>query len=334
VPEGHEVVVPTFCCAAVLPGIRAMGALPVLADVGENLTLTPDTLRAVLSPRTRAVIVPHLFGSPAPIEDITEICRPRGIAVIDDAAQALGGTLDDRPLGSFGDAGVLSFGRGKICFGTGGGALISRCTDVVKRAHRVPLARGRPWETVQRAMAVLLWRRWRRWSLPVEVALSRMGLRKRSAVRPYVRDAMRNADAAVAVTLLDTLETNLRARRARIDRYQAVLGGTVGLDLVLHGAGSACLTQVVRLKVGDGGALAVVNTLRRAGVEVQRSYEPLHLQPAYRGLCHGGLKTAERIWSHLVELPCEPSIPLSDIEWIGRITRDTVTGLKRNNGTK
>ena len=126
VREGDEVVIPTFCCTSVVPPILAVGAHPVLADVGEELNITAETVEAVLTNKTKAIIVPHLFGNPADIDAIVDLARPRNIRVIDDAAQALGATIDGRPVGSFGNAGILSFGSEKVCFGLGGGVIVSR----------------------------------------------------------------------------------------------------------------------------------------------------------------------------------------------------------------
>ncbi len=133
---GDEVVIPTFCCTSVVAPILAVGAHPVLADVGEELNITSETLQAALTKKSRAVIVPHLFGNPADIESIIDLARARNIHVIDDAAQALGATIAGRPAGTFGDAGILSFGSDKVCFGLGGGVVVSR-QAFVKRSPNV-----------------------------------------------------------------------------------------------------------------------------------------------------------------------------------------------------
>ena len=124
VARGDEVIVPALCCSAVLAPVLAAGASPVLADIGIELNLTPNSVGAVLSDKTKAVIVPHLSGNPADIEAIAALLRDKSICLIDDAAQALGARVGGRPAGSFGDFGILSFGTGKICSGLGGGALI------------------------------------------------------------------------------------------------------------------------------------------------------------------------------------------------------------------
>ncbi|HEX6176486.1 MAG TPA: DegT/DnrJ/EryC1/StrS family aminotransferase, partial [Candidatus Binatia bacterium] len=92
VKSGDEVMVPTFCCSNVIAPILAVDARPVLVDIGDDLNITARTVEPALSKRTRAIIVPHLFGNPAEIDSIVDLTRRRDIRVIDDAAQALGAT--------------------------------------------------------------------------------------------------------------------------------------------------------------------------------------------------------------------------------------------------
>lgn len=322
VGEGDEVVVPTFCCASILPPILAVGAVPVLADVGATLTLTPGTIEAVRTERTRAVVVAHLFGNPAPIERIADMCRSSRLIMIDDAAQALGASHGGRLLGTFGDAGIVSFGNGKVCFGTGGGLLMSRNPVVLARAETMRFPNGQGCATVRRATAVTVWRRWRRWSLPIKMTWSRF----RGEAKPdeYRGQSMSNLDAAVALTLLDTLDTNLAARRLRAQAYGNHLGIHNRYTLVNHQEGSACLTQLVSFGGNEALALRVVNVLREAGYEVDRSFRPLHLQAAFVSFARGPLPVAERAWLGLVELPCEPSVSFEDVQRIAQLIRATV----------
>jgi dTDP-4-amino-4,6-dideoxygalactose transaminase len=324
VAAGDEVIVPTFCCASIIPPILAIGAVPVLADVGGGLSLTPESVEAACSPRTRAVIVPHLFGNPAPIDRIVDLCSRRGFTLIDDAAQALGATLDGQPLGTFGDAGIVSFGNGKICSGTGGGAVVSREQAVLERAGTIRFPRWETMPVLKRAAAVIVWRRWRRWSLPLHVVLRRLGRSgKRSAY--YAARGMTNLDAAVALSLLETLEANLAARRTRVDEYRRLLGNASNLSLVPHWDGSACLTQLVDCRGNEQLSLQIVRALRRGGYEVDRSYRPLHLQTEYTKFARSPLPNAERMWPGLVELPCEPSVGIDDIRRIAELIHATAS---------
>ena len=167
VRAGDEVVIPTFCCSAVVPPILAVGAVPVLADVGAELNLTAETVSLVLTRKTRAIIVPHLFGNPAEIGAIVELAREKNIRVIDDAAQALGATIDGHAVGSFGDAGILSFGAEKVCFGLGGGAVITQRRGFLDNHADLNLMLPRLALTLKKCLLTLFWRRWRGWTLPI-----------------------------------------------------------------------------------------------------------------------------------------------------------------------
>jgi dTDP-4-amino-4,6-dideoxygalactose transaminase len=136
---------------------------------------------------------------------------------------------------------------------------------------------------------------------------------------------MANLDAAVAASLVDTLDANLAARRARVEAYRQQLGRETALSLLPHRSGSACLTQLVSFAGGEEVALAVLGALREAGYEVDRSFRPLHLQHAYARYARGALPNAEREWRTLLELPCEPSVSMADIERIARVVRAAVT---------
>jgi dTDP-4-amino-4,6-dideoxygalactose transaminase len=198
IQRGDEVVIPTFCCTAVVSPIIAVGALPVLADVGEDLNITAEGVDAVLTKKTRAIIVPHLFGNPADINAITEMARATDARVIDDAAQALGATIDGRPVGSFGDAGVLSFGSEKVCFGLGGGILVSR-NEKILNGSKIDLASARFSSSLESLLSTLIWRRWRRCTLPLQRVLSRGRIPNPEVPpSPYRKESMANLNAAVA----------------------------------------------------------------------------------------------------------------------------------------
>mgnify|MGYP001185082548 CR=1 FL=1 len=325
VGAGDEVVIPAFCCSAIVAPVLAVGATPVLADVGAELNLTVETVGAAFTQKTRAIIVPHLFGNPADIREIAELGNAKAIVVIDDAAQALGAAIDGQPVGSFGDMGVISFGAEKVCFGLGGGALVSRSPGVVEAAREIPLGYPSVGRTAGRLTSTLLLRRWRRWT-SFMVRLFGLGQRRDpdAAPEPYRREYMANLSAAVARTLLNSLPENLSSRRARVEVYEALLGSEAGIELIRHRPGSACLTQVAQLKRkrrDDDLSAKTISALAQAGYEVQGSYMPIHLLGQFSACVWDRLPHSEKVWADLIELPCEPTVRLSDIEQIASIIK-------------
>jgi dTDP-4-amino-4,6-dideoxygalactose transaminase len=328
VREGDEVVIPTFCCTSIVPPILAVGAHPVLADIGEELNITAETAEAVLTNKTAAIIVPHLFGNPADIQTIIDFARSNNIRVIDDAAQGLGASVDGQPVGSFGDAGILSFGSEKVCFGLGGGVVVSRQKDVLNGNLKIDLSAASLSPTLRSFLSTLVWRRWRRWTLPLQAWSSRVKTSDPDS-RPslYRQEILPNLNAAVALSLVQTLDENIAARRARVKAYQDLLGCDERLALIPHQLGSACLTQVVRILSGGRGddlSMRLVGALGRAGYEVQGSYVPIHLLPYYEPWVREPLWCAERVWSDLIELPCEPEVSFGHVEKITAIFKRVI----------
>lgn len=323
-----EVVIPTFCCSAVVLPVIAVGAVPVLADAGAELNLTAETVIPVLTSKTKAIIVPHLFGNPAPIAAIMEMAREKNIRVIDDAAQALGATIDDRPVGSFGDFGILSFGAEKVCFGIGGGAVISQTRHFLSDDVGVNLGLPDRSQTLGWFISTLIWRRWRRWTLPMHhLRLSEDSVGPEALPSSYRRERLANLNAAVALTLVQTLQENIEARRVRVRAYRELLRDQSALELIPHRPGSACLAQVVRIRRKRPSAdlaVAVADALRNAGYEVQGSYVPLHHLPDCSMCVWDRLPHADRVWSDLVELPCEPAVSLNRVEQIAAIVKAVI----------
>lgn len=128
---GDEVVLPTYVCWNVLSAVTACGATPVMCDVDVNGVVTAQTVHAVLSSQTRAIVAVHIFGHPCDIDSLTSL----GLPVIEDACQAFGLKIAGRLAGTLGDLGVLSFHATK-CLTTGeGGMLVTSNTRLLDRAR-------------------------------------------------------------------------------------------------------------------------------------------------------------------------------------------------------
>ena len=133
---GDEVVVTSRTFIASASCVVMRGATPVMADVDrESQNITAETIRAVLSPRTRAIIAVHLAGWPCDMDPILELARERGLKIIEDCAQALGAVYKGRPVGSMGDVNAFSFCQDKIMTTGGeGGMLTTNDHDIWERS--------------------------------------------------------------------------------------------------------------------------------------------------------------------------------------------------------
>lgn len=122
ISEGDEVLLPSYTCVALVHAVRSAGGVPVLAEIDpESFNICPDDARRRLTPRTRAIIVPHMFGRPANLGPLLDL----GVPVIEDCAQALGAMYQGRPAGSFGVLTVCSFYATKVITTGEGGMVLS-----------------------------------------------------------------------------------------------------------------------------------------------------------------------------------------------------------------
>jgi dTDP-4-amino-4,6-dideoxygalactose transaminase len=136
---GDEVIVPPFTFIASAWGAQFVGAKLVFADIEERtFNLDPAALEAAITPRTKGIVVVHLFGLPARMDEIMAVARRHGLFVIEDSAQAVGARYKGTPVGLIGDCGTFSFYPTKNLGGCGeGGAFVSRREDVMAAARLI-----------------------------------------------------------------------------------------------------------------------------------------------------------------------------------------------------
>ena len=125
VGAGDEVIMPTFTFVASFEAIMMLGAIPVLVDIDDTLTLDPKAVEAAITPKTKAVMMVQMCGSMGHLYKIQEVCKRHHLIFVEDACQAIGGTYDGKPLGSIGDLGCFSFDFVKTITCGEGGAVIT-----------------------------------------------------------------------------------------------------------------------------------------------------------------------------------------------------------------
>ena len=245
VGPGDEVVVPSFTFYATAEAIPHTGATAVFCDIDpETFCVTAETVRAVLTPRTKAVIAVHLFGNVAPIREIAAL----GVPVLEDAAQAAGSLGPDGRPGALGVAATFSFYPSKNLGAFGDGGAIT--TNDAQLAERVRSLRFHGSRDKQHFTMV--------------------GYNSRL-------DALQAAVLRVQLRHLDSWSD---ARRAAGERYlQSGLGELVALPRATDGSAPAWHLFVVRSEHAD----ALETALRSQGIEARAYYRvPIHRQPAMR----------------------------------------------------
>lgn len=136
---GDEVIAPPFTFISTVWGVSYVGATPRFVDVEEGtFNLDPAKIEAAITPRTKGIIVVHLFGQPARMDEIIAIARKHGLYVIEDCAQAVGAKYRGKPVGLFGDVGTFSFYPTKNLGGCGeGGAFVAKDEAVHTKARHI-----------------------------------------------------------------------------------------------------------------------------------------------------------------------------------------------------
>ncbi len=127
---GDEVITPSFTFVASFEAILSVGAVPVLVDVDDTLTLSPDAVRNAITPQTKAVMPVHMCGSMADMDELLAICNEHDLFLLEDACQSIGATYKGKHLGTIGDAGTFSFDFVKTMTCAEGGVVMTNNEDL------------------------------------------------------------------------------------------------------------------------------------------------------------------------------------------------------------
>jgi dTDP-4-amino-4,6-dideoxygalactose transaminase len=282
---GDEVVTQANTCVPTVAGIERTGATPVLCDVEPDAgTIDPESLRAALSPRTRAVVPVHLYGQCADIDAVREAAP--GIPVVEDCAQAHGATLRGRPAGALGDLAAFSFYPTKNLAAIGdGGAVTSQDPALVQRV-RLLRAYGQA--------------------------------DRYHHVARGVNSRLDELQAAILRVRLERLADDVARRRQIAARYDTALaGGRVRPLGRLDDREHAFHLYVARVAGRDDFQAR----LTAAGVQTLIHYpRPIHGHPAYAELGAGrDLTVSERLAGEVVSLPLYPELTDDEVAHVAAV---------------
>lgn len=283
VSEGDEVIVPTFTFSATASAVVAAGGIPVFVDSRpSDGNLSPEAVARAITSRTKAIIPVDLYGIAAPYRELIEIAKKNNLAIIEDAAEALGGSYDGKPLGTLGDIGCFSFFPNKVMTTGEGGMCVTRSEDLNKSIYVYKNHGNSPdrsyWPEV-----------------------------------PAFNMRMTNVQAAIGVAQVQHLSEYLNARFEVFEEYLRLFNNVSlieTLPFTERNYGPWMFTVRTRGKPKE----EIVKFLAEKNIESRPGFYPLHLTPAFISYAKGeSFPVAEKLASETVNLPTFVGLPKEDI---------------------
>jgi dTDP-4-amino-4,6-dideoxygalactose transaminase len=294
VEAGDEVICQSFTFSASANPIVYQGAIPVFVDSEmDTWNMSPIHLRNAIVDRItkgkkpKAIIPVHLYGMPSKMEEIMAVAREFEIPVIEDAAEALGSTINGKACGTFGELGVLSFNGNKIITTSGGGALISDNKEYIRRARFLA--------TQARDTAP-------------HYEHSVIGYNYR----------MSNVCAAIGRGQMELLTERIRQRRANFLFYENALKEINGIAFLPEPDGwfsNRWLTTITVNPELTGGITRedIRLHLEKQNIESRPLWKPMHLQPVFKDCPFYGDGTASKLFDDGLCLPSGSNLPATDL---------------------
>ncbi|WP_100627454.1 DegT/DnrJ/EryC1/StrS family aminotransferase [Algoriphagus formosus] len=294
--KGDEVICQTFTFCASANPIIYLGATPVFVDSEpETWNISPELLEDAILDRIangkkpKAIVIVHLFGMPAKIQEIMSIASRYQIPIIEDAAEAVGSTYRGDYCGTFGDVGIYSFNGNKILSAGGGGALVSSKINLIQRAKYLSTQA--------------------REDLPYYQHLE-IGFNYR----------MNNLCASVALAQLEQLDEFVEKRREINANYRKLLEGFVGISFQPEANESKSnfwLTAILIDEEVTGFSNDQVRVaLMKNDIETRFLWKPLHLQPVFKEIKYFGGNVAKSFFHKGICLPSSVNLTFEDQERI------------------
>jgi len=341
-PAGSEIVFPVFTFPVMPMVAKRLGFEPVFCPV-DPLTYNsgPEHFAAVMTEKTSAILAGHLFGRPAPIVELAELCRERGVALMEDCAHALGVRVGGKAVGTFGQLGVYSFAEGKNMPCLGGGAIALAEDDAAARARTILASAPMPSTEQLTSKGLDVWVKWLV-TRPLVFGLSAYQVLKLKLMqgKPLMDSAMgdalidkymaadpgvkrlSNLQAAVGLRQLERIDAFNRGAR----RNAEVLFETIGdVPLVtLPGMDPDNIYVYFPLKLDPARRNDLRHYLLRHGVDTKTTdmADCSSLKPFREGRRPEG-PPAE---AALLELCVYPNLSQGQMRRIGRAIREWATG--------
>ncbi|HET9909891.1 MAG TPA: DegT/DnrJ/EryC1/StrS family aminotransferase [Anaerolineales bacterium] len=292
---GDEVIVPSLTFVATANAVRYVGATPVFADIvgDDNLNISPESISALITPQTRAIIVVHYAGYPCDMEAILSIAKQHGLFVIEDAAHAVGSELNGRKLGVWGDIGCFSFFSNKNMTTGEGGMMTTDNDELAQKLNRLR----------SHGMTSLTWDRHKGHAYSYDVI--DLGYN-------YRIDEIR---AAIGLAQLSKVERNNERRRLLTQVYRDALqelAPQVNVPFQHHlGKTSAHIMPV--LLPSETKRQEFIQGMKENGIQTSIHYPPIHTFTSYKDDAVWNLPVTEDIAKREITLPLYPAMSNDDV---------------------
>ncbi|NLM93918.1 MAG: aminotransferase class I/II-fold pyridoxal phosphate-dependent enzyme [Bacteroidales bacterium] len=302
VKPGDTVICQSLTFSASANPIAYLGAVPVFIDSEhETWNMCPDALEQAVKDLTskgkkpKAIIPVHLYGMPARMDEIISIAQHYDIPIVEDAAEALGSSLNGRKCGTFGKLGILSFNGNKIITTSGGGALLSADEALIQKARFLATQARDPAPHYQH---------------------SHIGYNYR----------MSNVLAGIGRGQMQVLPQRIEQRRAIFSFYQELLGGIPGIRFLNEPKGcfsNRWLTTLLIDPQMTGGITRedIRQALEARNIESRPLWKPMHLQPVFEGNPYFGGQVAEKLFEKGLCLPSGSNMTAPEKERIAERMR-------------
>jgi 8-amino-3,8-dideoxy-alpha-D-manno-octulosonate transaminase len=311
VGPGDEVIVPAYTWNATPNSVIAAGALPVLAEVDESLTLDPADVERKLSPRTKAILPVHMRGAPADMRALTELARRHGLVLVEDVCQSCGASFQGRRLGTFGDAGAFSLQFNKIVTTGEGGVMITDRDDLYELAIDVHDCAG----SVRRGAGLPRFPGWNFRASELVGALARVQLRR-----------------------LDGLLERMRANHARLSEEARGLpgltlrrpnddGGDAGIALVAFAETAALAREAAAALTAEGVAASQIYSPDAVDLHVYPYWKPVLDAIAAAGSPAPDCPRTLDLLGRSIHVDVSPLLEEQDLEEIAFAFRKVATNL-------
>jgi 8-amino-3,8-dideoxy-alpha-D-manno-octulosonate transaminase len=208
VGPGQEVIIPAYLWVSVASAVVNQGAVPVLADIDDTFCLDPADVQRRITPKTTGIILVHMSGAPGDVEAVRDVARRHNLFVLEDCAQCVGGSVNGRMVGSFGDIGIFSFQMNKNMTAGEGGCIVTNDERLYRRVsacHDLGYARDESGRLVMADPDLLMWGRGYRMD-ELRAAVLRVQLAK----LPKTIGAMRGSKQRIRETLSGSSKIRLR----------------------------------------------------------------------------------------------------------------------------